>query len=292
MSCSHLIPMYNKYGIIKDVPCGQCISCHQTKQRYLSHLIQGDVAQLSKRDIGSSFLTLTIDNAHTDHSVHKSDLQKLFKRLRKNYAHPFRYLALGDYGGRTQRSHYHVIMIGYPPSNLLPIARKTWHKGFVDCEPLVSRNVNYVVRYISKFSSEYKQQFDDLNLEPPFSTRSQGIGSLFLRSQSDIIDQYGKYFYKGRLYPVSPYHLAKYFGFIPTPEIPQDIIDSARLHGMTTKAYLQHTARMHEYNELKRSQNKLSPPQGVKILPLPPLSSSRPKPKQLDLDILFMEVSQ
>ena len=60
------------------------------------------------------FLTLTYDDDHLppNGSLVKSDLQKFFKRLRKNSGKKMAYFACGEYGEQTARCHYHVILFG------------------------------------------------------------------------------------------------------------------------------------------------------------------------------------
>lgn len=61
------------------------------------------------------FLTLTYDedNIPDGHTLVKRDLQLFFKRLRKaRDGQRIRYYACGEYGERTWRPHYHVLLFG------------------------------------------------------------------------------------------------------------------------------------------------------------------------------------
>lgn len=267
MPCSHKFIVKDKYGEIKYSPCGQCLGCHAKKQRYLSHKIQGDVAHHAKNNIGSSFVTLTVDDSCTDHSVHKKHLQNFIKRLRYYSPVPFKHLSIGDYGENTQRNHYHCLLIGFP-SSLSNKIRNSWDFGFSTTDPINVNNINYVVRYISKFTQEYKNLFDSQGLESPFSIRSQDIGKLFFQDNYDLCYETGSYLYKGKPYPISAYDLAKYFGTTPPDPDYQQIIKQARKHKFTdVNAYMDYMAAMYEQNALRRAQNRLKPPQGIKILP-------------------------
>lgn len=42
------------------------------------------------------------------------DLQLFLKRLRKAYPQPLRFFAVGEYGDRTWRPHYHAALFGFP----------------------------------------------------------------------------------------------------------------------------------------------------------------------------------
>lgn len=291
MSCCHKFRVKNKYGEFKLAPCGTCLNCFATKQRYLSHKIQGDVAHHAKKNIGSSFVTLTVnDDNNYDRSVHKIELQKFMKRLRKNTGVDFKHLSIGDYGENTQRNHYHSLLIGYP-SNLRDYVRKSWDFGFVDVDPITPANINYVVRYLSKFTSDYKDLFDKQGLEPPFSIRSHDIGKYFFADNADLINETGTYLHKGQVYPVSAYDLAKYFGMTPpAPELSRIIECAQKYHFKTAEDYMNYYAHMKEQIMLRSAQNKLKPPQGVKNLNSPIIthaSHARPDFSELVDNILF-----
>ena len=269
MSCCHKFRVKNKYGQFKLAPCGQCINCISSKQRYLSHKIQGDVAHHAHNNIGSSFVTLTVDDNHTTHSVQKAELQKFIKRLRKNTGVDFKHLSIGDYGDQTQRNHYHSLLIGFP-SELRDYVRKSWDFGFSSTDAITPVNINYVVRYLSKFTSDYKNLFDEQNLEPPFSIRSHDIGKYFFDDNFDLISETGTYLHKGQVYPVSVYDLAKYFGHTPPdPDLSHIIELAQKYHFSNAEDYMNYYSYMREQSLLRNAQNKLKPPQGVKSLNQP-----------------------
>lgn len=291
MPCSHKFIVKNKYGQFKYAPCGQCLGCHAKKQRYLSHKIQGDVAHHAKNNIGSSFVTLTVEDSLSDHSVHKKQLQDFIKRLRYHSPVPLKHLSIGDYGENTQRNHYHCLLIGFP-SSLSDKVRKSWDFGFSTTDPINVNNINYVVRYISKFTQEYKDLFDSQGLEPPFSIRSQDIGKLFFADNYDLCYETGSYLHKGKPYPISAYDLAKYFGTVPPDPDYQQIIKLARRHNFkSANDYMDYMAYMYEKNSLRKAQNRLKPPQGIKILPdngmISTSRSSIPDFMELVSNILF-----
>jgi len=60
----------------------------------------------------SCMLNLTYDDDHLpEHGqLLKQDLQKFFKRMRKD--HKFRYVASGEYGEKTRRPHFHIALFG------------------------------------------------------------------------------------------------------------------------------------------------------------------------------------
>lgn len=62
----------------------------------------------------NSFVTLTYNDAHLpgDRGLSKIDLRNFMKRLRKRHGAGIRFLAAGEYGGETQRPHYHMALFG------------------------------------------------------------------------------------------------------------------------------------------------------------------------------------
>lgn len=112
------------------------------------------------------FLTLTYDDEHLpeNNTLVKSDLQKFFKRLRKQHG-SFRYYAAGEYGDNTQRPHYHVIVFGLDFSedrkkhstnvqgNILytsPSLAKIWKFGHSSIGAFSYTTAAYTARYVMK----------------------------------------------------------------------------------------------------------------------------------------------
>lgn len=257
--CNHMYNTRTIYGEPVQVPCGTCLTCRQTSQRFLSHRIQSDVSTLARQGVGSSFVTLTIED--DKNKLSKSELQKYFKRLRKSGLE-FSYLAIGDYGDQTQRQHYHFIGIGLD-SDYSHLIRHKWPFGHVDIEPCVPANINYVVRYISKQTKKYKQHFSSLGLEQPFSLKSRGLGHTLFNSQLERIKDTGRYYYKGRTYAISPYWLAKHNILPKRPDFSGVIATSRRLGFSSPQAYLNYVSYVKEMAMFRHNQNILKPAQGI-----------------------------
>ena len=71
--------------------------------------------EVSLRD-DNSWLTLTYDdeNLPDNGSLRKKDLSGFLKRLRsRRSGDVIRFFACGEYGGRFDRPHYHVLLFGY-----------------------------------------------------------------------------------------------------------------------------------------------------------------------------------
>lgn len=89
--------------------CGQCLSCRINQAReWTCRILLEALAHES-----SLFVTLTYtdDFLPCRGSLDKRGLQNYLKRLR-NRIGKFRYFGIGEYGDRTLRPHYHLILFG------------------------------------------------------------------------------------------------------------------------------------------------------------------------------------
>ena len=131
MTCFHPITAYysrvqnptGKYSLVFNyedsdktresvkVPCRKCIGCLIDQARDVSVRAY----QESLLYDNNCFITLTYDNEHlpADRSVSKREFQLFMKRLRKYFSNiQIRFLACGEYGGKTNRPHYHALLFG------------------------------------------------------------------------------------------------------------------------------------------------------------------------------------
>lgn len=118
------------------------------------------------------FVTLTYSDEFLpkDGSLDKGHHQEFLKSLRHAiYPRKVRYFAVGEYGARTFRPHYHYALFGLPSclaymqndfvdkkgrrtcscSSCLPI-RLAWSKGITDCARLEKDSAQYIAGYVTK----------------------------------------------------------------------------------------------------------------------------------------------
>lgn len=127
----------------QQVPCGKCENCKKVRLSAWSYrLLQED-----KNAESSYFLTLTY-NVHSVPitrrgfmSLNKRHLQLFFKRLRKaidrhgGFGQPLKYYAVGEYGGRFNRPHYHVILFNAPLELLIGRGLAGYaQRGFIELD--------------------------------------------------------------------------------------------------------------------------------------------------------------
>lgn len=127
--------------------CGQCTHCRINKVR----LWVGRMQLEAQEHPVSSFLTLTYDqdNLPQNGSVDKREIQLFMKKLRGYSGEKFRYFAVGEYGDRTQRPHYHAIIFGLCPTRN-DLVEKCWKKGHVYYGVGEPDSMSYCASYVVK----------------------------------------------------------------------------------------------------------------------------------------------
>lgn len=142
--------------------CGQCVECRLAYSREWAIRIVHEAQSHS----ANCMLNLTYDNEHLPPfgQLVKSDLQKFFKRLRKNTG-PFSYVAAGEYGDRSRRPHFHIALFGLDfsadrvifgksvngePTFISQEVSKSWSLGNHVIGSLNFESAAYIARYIMK----------------------------------------------------------------------------------------------------------------------------------------------
>ena len=156
-----------------QVPCGKCVICRDKKAREWSFRAMCENATAETQPI---FVTLTYNNKHLpDCGIFKEEIQLFMKRLRikldrLNIKHNLRYFACGEYGTKSARPHYHMIIWNFPyfetAHRRLSIIESAWsvptgqyakngspitdQLGFCYCVPCESGAISYVMKYMRK----------------------------------------------------------------------------------------------------------------------------------------------
>lgn len=192
------------------VPCGKCPACLKKRRADWVSRMRLEALQHPV----STFVTLTYNDEHCPERLQKSDVQNFLKRLRnvpRDYGFPpfqVRYFACGEYGKRTHRPHYHLVLFGVDltaaewmpyltgfnqgkPRYASRVLERLWPYGFNVVGSVTDSSIKYVAKYAAKFyerNDPYKE----------FSIKSIGLGrSVFVDVKR-----------KGRQYD---YHLRKTF---------------------------------------------------------------------------------
>ena len=113
----------------------------------------------------------------------KADLQKFFKRLRKLTNEKISYYAVGEYGDKSERPHYHIILFNANHG----IVEAAWRIDSVDIGhvhfgDVCDASIGYTLKYISKEKRIPTFNGDDRAKE--FSVMSKGIGANYLNERT------------------------------------------------------------------------------------------------------------
>lgn len=192
------------------LPCGKCPECQ--KEYYTQWATRGsrELAQWPS----SVFITLTYDDAHLppDNSLRKKHVQDFIKRLKKfrrsTKENPVRQSYCGEYGERTKRPHYHVVLYNcdfsdkkrhytsdgghqvYTSSTLT----RLWGHGMAEFGYAEPGSIAYLYKYILKKKTKKEKtqplviERDGITYEVEHefieSSRNPGIGAWMRNSES------------------------------------------------------------------------------------------------------------
>lgn len=168
-----------------SVPCGRCPKCVARRVSGWSFRLM----QEEKVSTSAEFLTLTYATDHVpciwnDERVllnlYPDDLTLFFKRLRK--AHPkgnrsIKYYAVGEYGGRTARPHYHILLF----NAIRELIQPAWNMGEIFYGKVEGASIGYCLKYMSKDKKKQKHWLAHRTGE--FSRMSKGLGVSYLENE-------------------------------------------------------------------------------------------------------------
>lgn len=209
------------------IPCGQCIGCKIQKRQDWATRIEMEAKTWPKESVW--FVTLTYDNEHIPGVNHETgevirgamylrrkkepelainqtlwyeDIQNFLKRLRKAYSGRLRYFVAGEYGERTGRPHYHMILFNYQPEKLEPYSKvkpdeymvdsritKCWGLGIHNLINPTQGGYSYVAGYITKKFDDETLEHIKNGLQPPFAqmSRDPGLGYKYYQEHKEEI---------------------------------------------------------------------------------------------------------
>lgn len=150
-----------------QVACKQCINCRINRKsdwavRLVHETLSHDTA---------IFVTLTFNEEallarHQPDNLSRTEVQKFVKRLRRHYAYraqgKIRYYYCGEYGDRTSRPHYHILLFGasfddeygyttgYNGLRRSDTLEKIWGYGMAPFADVTYKTAAYVAGYCMK----------------------------------------------------------------------------------------------------------------------------------------------
>lgn len=127
-------------------------------------------------------------------SLHPWELKRFLKKFRVYLAPTrIRFYAVGEYGDRSLRPHYHLSVFGVGPE-CLPLAQKAWMDGdlslgFVSAYEFNEQTAQYVCGYIMKKMTKEDDPRLDGRFYPEFARQSNrpGIGAPAMRIVADAL---------------------------------------------------------------------------------------------------------
>lgn len=218
----HALDDFPKEDVIQ-IPCGKCLGCRMDYARHWQHRL------LMEKQCHDSawFCTMTYDEDHVpklileDESgslvaldnLCKKDVQDFIKRLRDHFPEDhLRYFCVGEYGGQTGRSHYHMIIFGLHLTDVKEKIgiksvngeqvyhseefEKIWSKGICELGTVTPESCSYVARYVTKkLRDGAKEELYALGLEKEFAlmSRKPAIGRIYFDMYPDMFKD-GKVF--------------------------------------------------------------------------------------------------
>lgn len=177
------------------VPCGKCEAClSKKKNEWIFRLTKEFESSQS-----AYFLTLTYDDEKLPSKtvviddvvqeiqcVSKRDCQLFLKRLRKAIE-PFkiRYYLVSEYGPKTLRPHYHMLLFNFPlelKNKITDIIEHSWNNGFITIDRVNAARIAYVCSYCmdnSTLPSCFVRNF-------VLCSRRPGLGSSYVANDSIV----------------------------------------------------------------------------------------------------------
>jgi len=185
MSTRCITPFYVRQGLTSNdkipVPCGKCPPCMKRRTSGWSFRLvkEGDVSDIAL------FVTLTYNTESVPlttkgyMTLKKSDLQDYFKRLRKLTNKKIKYFAVGEYGTKKMRPHYHLILFNASAK----IVQRAWtlneiELGTIYIGSVSEASIGYTLKYMQKPGKIPLHQNDDRVKE--FQLMSKGLGKHYL----------------------------------------------------------------------------------------------------------------
>jgi len=226
MDCVSKITVQSKTGQTFHVGCGVCLNCRTKRLRSWMHRLSVE----EEHCCSSFFITLTYDNDTLEFSkdkcpmgfnlptLNKKTLQNFIKLLRyyekqnhkKNKTKqqkPIKYYAVGEYGSKKNRPHYHILIYNliYWKNSLT----QAWKNGNIHIGEVSNQSIAYTLSYVT---DKTFKTFENDPRQKPFSLSSLGLGQDYLKDEVIKYHKDNDALYatlKGVKYPLSDYYKKK-----------------------------------------------------------------------------------
>lgn len=181
MACTRKMSIKLKSGTRRTVSCGKCSDCLEKRRAVWTFRLLQEL-RFAK---SAYFVTLTYEDSFLpkDNNVEKKELQDFMKRLRRaqdirmpyglseekqklwKKENQLRYYAVGEYGEKDGRPHYHIILFNLKREIITSVIdfidkatgemkircielEKYWKKGLVNVGKVEQASIHYVTGYL------------------------------------------------------------------------------------------------------------------------------------------------
>lgn len=231
----------------REFGCGQCTHCRINRSR----LWVGRMLLESMEHPHSAFVTLTYNEEHLPNPPYlsKEAVQLFLKRLRGMAPdRRFRYYAVGEYGDKSWRPHYHLIIFGLSPTEQT-LVQKCWPFGFVQVGTAEAQSMAYTASYvIKKMTNPKDSRLEGRPAEFSLLSRMPGLGTGVVKrmvkqyagkSGQSAYDKLGwitsQFRAEGHVYPLGRYLTTKVLEEIFSSE---DLKEAKDLHNQSVSLEL------------------------------------------------------
>ena len=202
-------PVIKSTYILAD--CGKCFACRKKRQNMWTIRVANEY-QMNYSKIGFVMLTLTYAD-NSNNSLDYTDFQKYMKRLRKSlpkdYPYKIKYMVVGEYGFKSERKHFHVLIFGLNKRIYDRYCNNIWDKGFYYCKNANIMATHYLLKYSFKQQFKDNQYYKDKGMTPPMFHVSKGFGLDYLKEYHDKILNQGYISYNNYKFGIPRYYREK-----------------------------------------------------------------------------------
>lgn len=225
MQCAHPITIKaSKSGDPMLLPCGRCIMCKKMKALDWTIRLKHENATHQGRSV---FITLTYSDINLPFDLKgnpclkERDVQLFMKKLRKRYSSfKFKYFYCAEYGTRTNRPHYHMILFGLPPKefdirllrmkgdiNIYTsyVINDLWTLGENQIGYISDKRISYTAGYVIEKMTDRR-----LHLVKPYCRASKGLGLEYVKKYSDRLIKNKYIEIDGRKVNIPRYYIKKF----------------------------------------------------------------------------------
>lgn len=236
MQCINPITIKNKDNSHSHVPCGRCEFCLERKKSEWTIRITHEL----KVSFSSYFITLTYDDEHLPTTygmptLNPKDLTLFLKRLRQyndkvvlgDLKPKIRYYAVGEYGTKEKRPHYHAIIFNLHKKTVENM-RDIWTAGQIYVGDTERGSIHYVTGYLID-----KANHENEWIYRPFSRMSKGLGLSYVaknakfHNQSEKMVKNSTVTIDGHTHPMPRYYKDKLFSGMDKEILKQESIKQA-----------------------------------------------------------------